>query len=342
MNHVSRYLLKEFLPLFAASFGFVTFLLSLVNIFQAVELLVANMLGIGTIFRYWLLLLAYLLPYALGLSSLIAVIITFSRLARDRELTAIRGLGIPLRRAVLPLAGAGLLISLANLGATGFIQPYGRYQARVLRQQARLTPPASLLRPGSISTDFPGTTIFVSTFRGSGSVRIFHKEETRARFISAERAALERKNGHFSLFLENGSIQVYDPEEPDRSQKLVFRSYRFPLPERPGAGSTPRPGIRESSSRALAADGTDPARVEQYTRLSFAFAPLALMLAGISIGASLTRTAWGVIAACGIVLAYHFLISALEFIAQGQPAMVTLILVPNIVIFSVGLWALKN
>lgn len=345
MNTISRYLAREISGLFAAALVFTLFLLSLVNIFQAVELLVGNVLGPGPVMRYWGYLLAYQLPYALGLAMLIAVMITFSRFTRDNELIASRSLGIPLRALVRPLLLIGLAVSLTNLLATGFLQPAGRYQARLFRSEARLSPPAGLLRPGSLVTFFRDTTIFIPTAASRRPATIIQRQGERVYLINAERVRLLSRAGQFFLLLENGFLQAYDPAEPGAYRKLDFETMQHALPGRapdPARGP-PERRRREQPLTALAGSRAHADRVELHARLAIALAPLVLFLAGVPLGTSLGGSGRGIIGACLVVLAYHLLLEAFKFVAADHwPPATHLMQLPNIALAAAGARRLRE
>ncbi len=343
MKKISRYLVREFLPLFFVALGFIAFLLSLGILFQAVDLLVANLASGTVILSYWFFLILYLLPYAIILAALIAVTITFGRFSQDREYLALKSLGVPIRQSVVPLLLLGLLISLVNLYWVSFLQPQGLYRERTVRRQAGgLTISERLFRPGSLITAFPDTIIFLPRTRQQARVTLHQHGDDAIRSISARKMTLVRRDGQAALLFEDGVTHTYDPKTPENYQKLTFKTYLFPLPQPQKERDPPTPRINERPMGELVRAATPEAKAEAQRRVAFAFAPLFFMLIGIPLGISLPRSIWGIIAACGLVLTYYLAISGLEVIVNFRPYLAWFYFLPGLAIMVVGLHLLKN
>lgn len=339
MKRISAYLARELMPASLVVMGFALFLLSLVNMFQAVDLLVSSSARVTGIAYYWLLLNAYLLSHAIPLAVMVSTIIVFCRFAQDLELVAIKSSGIHLVRVALPVLSIGLAASLLSFGVTGFLQPAARYEARNFRHSARAGPGPGALRPGSIVTDFPGLVIFVPTARSGRDTVIYQRGESSVRMASARRATLKRAPEGFLLGLEKGFIQVYDPREPEKQEKVLFAHYNLFLPglERPEA--PPEPRISEKGFLRLLAEDGRAARVEAMSRLAYSLAPLFLMITAIPLGIILHRSGAGVLAACLVVLGYVMSLAALEdwLPARSGAGLDFLLMLPNASLLLTGL-----
>lgn len=71
------------------------------------------------------------LPVGIALASSLAL----SRLARESELTAIRGAGVPIRRILVPVLALGLLVSAANFAVGEYVMPRTEKRARQLQTE---------------------------------------------------------------------------------------------------------------------------------------------------------------------------------------------------------------
>lgn len=74
------------------------------------------------------------LPVGMALASSLAM----SRLARESELTAIRGAGVRLLRVVLPVAAFGLVVTFVNFYLVERVVPVAQREARKVEQQVAL------------------------------------------------------------------------------------------------------------------------------------------------------------------------------------------------------------
>jgi len=342
MKRISRYLITEFGPPFFISFAFILFLLSLGALFQVVDLLVKNLISGLTLFRYFFLLLFSLLPYGLVLAVLLGSTLTFSRFSQDREFLAIKSLGISLRNVVGPFLLLGLLLSLVNLGLLGVVQPYALYQNRTVFSDVRVNPTANLFRPGSVVTEFPNIVLFIPSKGKKGMVTLYQKEAETVRTISARRVKLVFRSGKPCLYLQDGVMQIYQPQKAKTYQRLSFQTYLFFLPEIAERGERPEPKIYEKSSFQLFCSGTAEARAEQLRRFSFAFAPLLFLLVGIPLGIALPRNLWGIITSCGLVLSYYFALTGIEALMRVKPQLAGLYFLPDAVVLLAGFYFFKR
>ena len=342
MKRISRYLLREFAPLFFISFAFVVFLLSLGNLFQLVDLLTRNVLSLGVIFQYWLLSLLSTLPYGISLAVLISSALTFSRFSQDREFLALKSLGIPLPRTIVPLLLSGLLLSGLNLVLIQTVQPYSLYRTRVMLFENKLDPTEGLLKPGSVITEFPGLTIFIPNKSTNSRVTLYQKDADLVKTISARRIKGLRKAGRFYLYLEDGLIQTYQPGNQEVSQRLTFRTYLLPLPENDRQFRLPEPKLYEKTNRQLTLEPTPQHQAEKKRRFSFAATPFLFLLAGIPLGLAVPRSIWSVTAACGLVLGYYFTLSGLDALVRSRPAAADVFFLPDLIILLFGLYLLKK
>ncbi|MCB8933147.1 MAG: LptF/LptG family permease [Fimbriimonadaceae bacterium] len=138
MKHLDRYVLRELVVPFLIG------TIAVVLMFQANQLIAqfkafslqsvpASAILQSLMFRtpsY----LVMTLPVGMALASSLAM----SRLARESELTAIRGAGVRLLRVILPVAAFGLVVSLANFYLVERVVPVAQREARKVEQQVAL------------------------------------------------------------------------------------------------------------------------------------------------------------------------------------------------------------
>jgi lipopolysaccharide export system permease protein len=132
--------------------------------------LVQEMAASGAHLGYFLPMLLQLVPYylamALPAAFMIALVFLVSRLDETLELEAMLASGVSLARITLPLSAFGLLVAGAALVAGGVLEPYGRYNLRMLRAEALHAARFGNLQPGAFYSPAEGLTL---TFRRRGA-----------------------------------------------------------------------------------------------------------------------------------------------------------------------------
>jgi len=94
---------------------------------------------------YFALQLAYLLPIALPLASLLSAGTLFHRLSQTQEITALRSCGVSLVQLLLPLLAAATLLSILNLGIVSELTTRAHHGQAILREALRGINPLALL-----------------------------------------------------------------------------------------------------------------------------------------------------------------------------------------------------
>ena len=109
---LDRYLVRQFIPIFAVAIGMFAFLLSLIDLFAHLVRYLNYEVPFSQIMKISLFYLPKSLSYALPISLLFASAYTLGDLYARNELTSIFSSGIPFWRFSLPLVFIGLLASV--------------------------------------------------------------------------------------------------------------------------------------------------------------------------------------------------------------------------------------
>ena len=127
---INRYVLRQILtPLLAAL------------VISLLMLLAGRMLGFLDVtlgkrnsFTAVFKMLAYLTPNYLGLALpaalFLGIMFSFNRMSKAHEIDALKASGYGLHQILKPVMGLALVMTLLNLAAVGWLQPYGRYAYR--------------------------------------------------------------------------------------------------------------------------------------------------------------------------------------------------------------------
>ena len=137
LSLLDRWLYGELLgPLL---FGVGIFSLLLVTgdaLFDLVRKIVERGLPIGSALHVLVLQLPGLVVYAFPMAMLLGTLVTYSKLSSCNELIALRSVGVPSRRYVLPAVVLGLLFSVASFMVSDLVVPSSNHNSFVVLQTA--------------------------------------------------------------------------------------------------------------------------------------------------------------------------------------------------------------
>jgi lipopolysaccharide export system permease protein len=132
MRRLDRYMLREFLRTYLIIF------FSFAAVFIVIDIVdnLPRVLRAGATFDLAILYFLLRLPYLIVLTSPVTVLLTglfmMNSLAKHNESVAIRAAGISIKRAMLPLFGLGLIISMAVAVMGEYLLPYAESERNIL------------------------------------------------------------------------------------------------------------------------------------------------------------------------------------------------------------------
>ncbi|HLR46878.1 MAG TPA: LptF/LptG family permease, partial [Deinococcales bacterium] len=208
---MDRYLLRESVP--AVLFGMLLY--SVLGVVSATLPRLQWIVGapVGEVLGWLLLQLPTSLVQTLPLALVLAVLVSYGRLAADRELIALQAGSVPLWRVSLLYTGLGLACTVLSLGINEYVLP--ATHARVATQYWQLTSGSSglfrlaqqALALDEFTLHFDGVDRDTDEMQG---VRIERWQEKRLLVLFADRAVFEerglRLSGHSSAELDLGSL----------------------------------------------------------------------------------------------------------------------------------------
>lgn len=318
MKLIHRYVLRELIGPALMGLWIFTFVLLLRQLFDIIELIMTQGAERGLVLRMLLLLLPRILTETIPVALLVASLLTFGRLATDREIMAMRSSGINLLWVVAPAIGLGLLVSLFLLALNLAVLPRIHVHLTDLRYQL-LFRSVTALEPGKMYDEFSidGQEIrFMFDDRGERpgemhGVQILAKQQSprsgqeNLMLLLAERGqvAADIPNRSISLNLSNGQVQIR-PRTVRGEVSPPLRVMEFErLEERiqPELGGFDGGHYRASPSEMSIAELKDTIssekdrddrtrlRIEMHRRFVFPFSALVFALIGIPFG-TVTRT----------------------------------------------------
>ena len=144
---IDFYVLQRFL------YFFFVLLLAFVLIFDAFTLfdlladISKNHVAASTVIKYFGYLIPYMLYTLAPLAVLVATLVTLAVLAKNNEVIAFKASGVSLYRLVLPLALAGILVSVGMFSLGETYLPYADQRQDALRNEIKGRPPQTFYQP---------------------------------------------------------------------------------------------------------------------------------------------------------------------------------------------------
>lgn len=133
MKKLDRFILKSFIGPFIAILLIVIFILMMQFLWLYIDELVGKGLSLKVILEFLGWGAATLVPLSLPLATLLASMMTLGTLGENNELLAIKAAGISLRRVLLPLIGAAIVISIGAFFAGNNLIPIAYNNIYTLR-----------------------------------------------------------------------------------------------------------------------------------------------------------------------------------------------------------------
>ena len=162
MKKIDKLILTSFLGPFILTFMVVVFILLMQHMLKYFDDIIGKDLGwdvLGTLLFYFAV---FMTPVALPLAVLLSSLITFGNLGEHFELTAIKSLGVSLTRALIPIFGLVLLITLGAFLANNYLVPKAALEAYSLLYDIKQKKPSLDLREGAFYGAIPDVNIKVN------------------------------------------------------------------------------------------------------------------------------------------------------------------------------------
>jgi lipopolysaccharide export system permease protein len=158
---LSRYVLKEHIGPFFFAFFIIIFVLILDFIPQMLDLIIGKNIATWTVLKLLVLNLAWMLALAVPMAVLVSTLMAFGRLTGDKEILAIKSLGIDMARLMFPVIIAASLVGAGLIWFNNHVLPDANHAAANLRSDISRLRPTFQLRPGVFTSDIPGYVILV-------------------------------------------------------------------------------------------------------------------------------------------------------------------------------------
>jgi lipopolysaccharide export system permease protein len=377
MRTLHLYLTRQVLATLLMTVVVFSFVLLLGNALKEILALMASgQVTLALLGEAFLLLIPFVLVFALPMGMLTATLLVFGRFSADQELTAVRASGVSLVGLISPI----LLLSLLLSGITAWInlelapRCRGAYKDLVLR--AGIQQVAAFIVEDRFIDDFPGFVLYVGRRQSTNlqDVLIYELNPNgkMQKRLHASRAQVLSDLVGKDVALRLQDVSIYDfvdfrthhfgewtfrpqlmPKTRSKGQRryteMTFAELAVRLRELerlardttpPVGGSGPAARRTSRSLSVIRNDLTMPVRLQMHQQVSFSLASLAFTLVGIPLGVRAHRreTSAGIAMALILVLIYYAFIIVGQALQDRPELSPHLILwIPNFLFQAVGM-----
>ena len=235
MSIMDRYLTSEMVPPFL--FGVAAFSslgVSIGAVFELVRKVVESGLPVGIAARVFILNFPEFIVLAFPMSTLLATLMTYSRLSSQSELTALRSCGVSVYRMVATAVCLSFLVTGLTFIFNEQIAPAAKYQASITLQKALKTEQPNFKRENLIYPEYKkvkqkdgasekilARLFYADQFDGKrmkGLTIIDRSQAGLSQIVQAESGEWNVKDNVWDFY--NGTIYVV---APDRSYRNIVR-----------------------------------------------------------------------------------------------------------------------
>ena len=334
---IDIYIFKEVTVPFALSVAILTLTALLSKVIKLVDLMVTHGLGPVFILKFVASVLPSFLIYTIPVSFLIAVLIAFTRLSSDSEITAMKASGVSLFAMMRPVFVMAVLSFVVTLSFTLYLFPWGNITLKRLVYDAARSRIVSGIEEKTFYDRFKGIVLYVDHLSGTrdsdhGMMEgIFIFDNTRPgepNIFAAKQGVFLPAEGENSLYLRLYGGALHRKNEKNDSYSIAeFSTYLLEL-SMPGADAAASKSHRElypeelvRKVREVRASGENPAPhvIDLHKRFSLPASVFVFALLGLPLGIQKARTArfTGFSISLGVVLAYYVVSTALETLGNN-------------------------
>ena len=365
---LDRYLIRELILPFLFGVGaFTSIGLSVGTVFELVREVAESGLSIEIAVRVFLLRMPEFIVLAFPMSTLLATLMTYSRLSSDSEIIALRSVGISVYRLVIPALIVSLFITGMTFAFNELFVPTASYEARVTLERALKGDKPPFRQKNILYTDYDD----VEQPNGNQRevlVRLFYAEQFNGEEMRGL-TVIDRTRGNLSQII-NAQSATWNPKlnkwdfyqgtsyliAPDSSYNNVVRFEhkvlnlpRTPLDLTQRSRDYGEMNLVQSFDYLKLVRATSneeklkelKVRIQQ--KISFPFVCLVFGMVGAALGTKPQQTGRGTSFGISILIIFGYYLIAFITGAIGQVGILSPFLaawIPNFLGFGIGGWLL--
>ncbi len=236
MRKLNKYLVKDFLTVFAVAMLLITFAFVIGAIYKVIDYM-AKGLPFGIIGGFFLNSIPYSLAYSIPISALFATLLIFGRLSSDSEISAMKSSGLSMWQIASPIVLISLAMVCVCLYNNCIVYPAATYANRQLIKGMGVEDPIKLLEEGRFIRDFPGYMIYVGK-KNKNRVRdlvVYEVDKETGEVTGSVRAGsgimtADKEKAELKIDLFDVRIEIPDPDSPGDSSKTRYVNARnYPI-----------------------------------------------------------------------------------------------------------------
>jgi LPS export ABC transporter permease LptF/LPS export ABC transporter permease LptG len=328
MRILTRYILREVTSHALIGLGVFTFILFTRDLGHILELIIRNSAPLPAVVKVFFFSLPATLTYTIPMAVLVGILIGFSRLAADSEITAMRASGIGVW-SFLRFISIFVLVAWALALFNGtYLVPRSQAALAGLQDRLKGSQVSFEIQPRVFYEGFPKLVLYVQDVKGTQGAAIWKgvfvadiSTPSAPRITVAQQGILVSEGPRtLHLHLTNGSMHEIDPVSPDRYQVSTFEQTDWPieLPQTENVREQEPAPLTQLSTRELRAEAKTKAKsdpvlarwydIEWNRRFALPTACVVLALVGIPLGLSSKKggKSSGFVLTILLVFAYYF------------------------------------
>ncbi|MDC3263528.1 LptF/LptG family permease, partial [Pelagibacterales bacterium] len=233
MSRISIYVIKEISSSFLFIFSLLTLVIWLSQALKNLELLANASVTISSYTFFSILLIPKLSMMIIPISIFLAIILTLNKLRLDSELIIFGSTGNSNRDILLkPLFIIGLFFFFIILFLSVYLVPKSSAEIRLQITEIRSSSiSSSILKEKRFITPDRNLTVFFKKIDDQdiyGLLLHDRSEKNNIKTYIAKRGFFDNRNDNNSIYLYDGTMQIYD-EEQNKMSEIEFDSYSINL-----------------------------------------------------------------------------------------------------------------
>jgi lipopolysaccharide export system permease protein len=216
VNKLTRYIATDYLVTFLMTILVFTFVMCIGTVLKAIDLMSRGV-------SFWIFLqifaanIPYILSFTIPMSCMTTVLLVFSRLSLDGEITAMKASGLTMWQIISAPVMISILLTGFCIYLHSYAAPESHFKNRRILREVGVEEPVNLLEEGRFVRDFPGLIIWVGKKKG-GTVEdivVYETEGGTVRTIRARRGTISSDEENRVLLVDLYDVRIDQPNPVD-------------------------------------------------------------------------------------------------------------------------------